>query len=218
MRKIAISDIHGHPRTFLALLDQIGLAKEDELYLLGDFVNKGPDSEGLLDQIISLQQQGFQLAGVRGNHDQMWLNEYEQGFRYLRESHRKFLEELPLYLHISPFWMVHAGFNFMSGDPLNDQRAMMSIRNWRNKLNYDWLEKEIILHGHVRRTRAQIELDVAMEGPVIDIDNGCFNVFEAGQGHLCALDLTNFQLWFQENLDHSARGQLYFPVAFPHQG
>jgi serine/threonine protein phosphatase 1 len=217
MRKIAISDIHGHPQTFLRLLDRIALSPDDELYLLGDFVNKGPDSDGVLDQILSLYEQGFQVHCVRGNHEQVWLVEYEMGIRYLRASHRKFLDGLSYYLKSAPFWFVHAGFNCQIADPFSDFHAMLTLRNWRQDIDLDWLGKRVIVHGHVRRSRAEIEFDVALRGPIIDIDNGCFDRVSPGQGSLCALDLTNWNLWFQENIDHKTSSFLHFPQTYRYQ-
>ncbi|MEM8906599.1 MAG: metallophosphoesterase, partial [Bacteroidota bacterium] len=42
MPKYAISDIHGCLKTFQALLETISFNRSDELYLLGDFVDRGP--------------------------------------------------------------------------------------------------------------------------------------------------------------------------------
>jgi len=55
-RHFAISDIHGCVKTFKKLvIDIINLSKEDKLYLLGDYINKGPDSKGVIDFIFTLQ-------------------------------------------------------------------------------------------------------------------------------------------------------------------
>jgi len=51
MKKFAISDIHGCAKTFKALLKKINFSKEDELYLLGDYIDRGPDSKGVIDYI-----------------------------------------------------------------------------------------------------------------------------------------------------------------------
>ena len=76
MRKIAISDIHGCLKTFkLMVEEQIVLSQKDELYLLGDFVDRGPNSKGVLDYIMSLQEAGYQLHCLRGNHEDMMVNE-----------------------------------------------------------------------------------------------------------------------------------------------
>lgn len=58
MRKFTISDIHGCAKTFKALLNRISFSKEDELYLLGDYIDRGPDSRGVIDHIWHLQKTG----------------------------------------------------------------------------------------------------------------------------------------------------------------
>lgn len=52
-KKYAISDIHDCYLTFQEILNRIGLSKDDELYLLGDFINRGPDSKLVIDKIGS---------------------------------------------------------------------------------------------------------------------------------------------------------------------
>ena len=203
MRILAISDIHGHLNTFRNLLETIALTKEDQLYLLGDFVNKGPDSRGVLQLILDLQDQGYQIKGLRGNHDELWLREAQQGFMLLESEYASFLSSLPYYIDADPFLFVHAGFNFSLYDPLSDLQAMTVIRNWRDSVNHHWLNGRIIVHGHIRRHRELIRLDMEHRGPVIDIDNGCFATKHLGQGSLCAVDLSNWQVWFEKNADRT---------------
>ncbi|MEO0876095.1 MAG: metallophosphoesterase, partial [Bacteroidota bacterium] len=66
MRKFAISDIHGCLKTFEALLDQIQFTTQDELYLLGDYIDRGPDSKGVIDLIWKMQADGYQVKCLRG--------------------------------------------------------------------------------------------------------------------------------------------------------
>ena len=59
-RKIAISDIHGCNKTFQKLLfETLNLQKNDQLYLLGDYIDRGPDSKGVLDTIQNLITNGY---------------------------------------------------------------------------------------------------------------------------------------------------------------
>lgn len=51
MSRYAISDIHGCAKTFKNLLRRISFSKEDVLYLLGDYIDRGPDSKGVIDHI-----------------------------------------------------------------------------------------------------------------------------------------------------------------------
>ena len=61
-RTFAIGDLHGCSRTFRKLiLENINLQKEDELYCLGDYVDRGPDSKGVIDFILELKEKGYKV-------------------------------------------------------------------------------------------------------------------------------------------------------------
>jgi serine/threonine protein phosphatase 1 len=73
-RRFAATDIHGCLKTFRHLVEiELCLRTTDTLYLLGDYVNKGPNSAGVLDYIVQLQAAGFQVHCLRGNHEQELL-------------------------------------------------------------------------------------------------------------------------------------------------
>ena len=44
-------------------------AKNDQLFLLGDYIDRGQDSKGVIDYIIELQKE-FQVFPIRGNHEE----------------------------------------------------------------------------------------------------------------------------------------------------
>lgn len=72
-RILAISDIHGELELLDELLRQVEYdAAEDKLILLGDYVDRGPNSKGVLERVIELKKQGATV--LRGNHDQMMLD------------------------------------------------------------------------------------------------------------------------------------------------
>ena len=48
MAIFAIGDVHGHLDGLLRLLDKVGYGDSDELWFVGDLVNRGPDSAGVL--------------------------------------------------------------------------------------------------------------------------------------------------------------------------
>lgn len=54
MANYAIGDIHGGSGIFQTLLDRLNLKQSDRLYLLGDYVDRGDDSKGVLDIILQL--------------------------------------------------------------------------------------------------------------------------------------------------------------------
>lgn len=222
MREIVISDIHGCAMTFRALVEkQVQLTRSDHLYLLGDYIDRGPDSKGVIDYILRLRKEGFQVSCLRGNHEdlmlqagggaqqlELWL--YNGGDVCLEsynlmvdasgipEAHWKFVQNLELYHQTPDHFLVHAGLNFEVLNPLKDHQSMMWIRDWYDEVDWDWLENRLVVHGHTPQQRIQIEksLEHLEEFPIINIDAGCFCY-----GWLCALDISNYRLHFQECID-----------------
>jgi serine/threonine protein phosphatase 1 len=72
MRILAIGDIHGCSRALDALLAALAPQPDDLVITLGDYVDRGPDSSGVLDRLLALHATGRHV-GLRGNHDQMML-------------------------------------------------------------------------------------------------------------------------------------------------
>ena len=68
MRYLAIGDIHGCSRAFDQLLAVVQPQPEDILITLGDYLNKGPDSKGVIERLIQLAQT-HQLIPLKGNHE-----------------------------------------------------------------------------------------------------------------------------------------------------
>jgi len=69
-RSIIISDIHGCLNTFEALLDKLNFRSEqDQLILLGDYCDRGPDSKGVIAKVMELVNEHHAIA-LKGNHDQ----------------------------------------------------------------------------------------------------------------------------------------------------
>jgi serine/threonine protein phosphatase 1 len=78
MRVLAIGDIHGCLGAFDDLLNWVSPAKDDILITLGDYVDRGPDTRGVLDRLIELKQR-LNLICLRGNHEQMMVEAYRGG-------------------------------------------------------------------------------------------------------------------------------------------
>ena len=72
MRTLAIGDIHGFLDAFDALLAVVGPQPDDRIITLGDYVDRGPDSAGVLDRLLEWHATGI-LIPLRGNHDEMML-------------------------------------------------------------------------------------------------------------------------------------------------
>lgn len=69
-RTIAIGDIHGASVALRTLINAIEPQPEDTIVVLGDVIDYGPDSKGVLEQLICLARQcNFVL--IQGNHEEM---------------------------------------------------------------------------------------------------------------------------------------------------
>jgi predicted phosphodiesterase len=224
MKRYAISDIHGCAKTFKALLDQINFSKKDVLYLLGDYIDRGPDSKGVIDYIWQLQSDGYTIFCLKGNHEQIMLDslfDLEKRRSWLTygglntldsfniqtldntpKAYVSWMEKLPHFMIIDGYVLVHAGLNFEFEDPLKDETAMLWIRQWYGSIDRAWLGNRIVIHGHTPTQQLLIQhsLHNLKNIPVIDIDAGC--VYDSlGLGHLCAIDLDSRELFFEENID-----------------
>ena len=73
MRTLAIGDIHGTSRALELLLDQVRPESDDQLIVLGDMIDRGPDSKAVIDRLIRLQHE-TSLVALCGNHEEMLLN------------------------------------------------------------------------------------------------------------------------------------------------
>lgn len=69
-RTIAIGDIHGHLQALKVLARSVPFEDDDQLIGLGDYVDRGPDSRGVIDWMIERHAAG-QVIPLLGNHDLM---------------------------------------------------------------------------------------------------------------------------------------------------
>jgi serine/threonine protein phosphatase 1 len=77
-----IPDIHGFLNTLKALFEeQIRPAPGDQLYFLGDYIDRGPDSKGVIDFIRSLENSGLQVTALKGNHEDFLVELYDAGMQ-----------------------------------------------------------------------------------------------------------------------------------------
>jgi serine/threonine protein phosphatase 1 len=225
MRKFVISDIHGCSNTFKALLQRISFAREDVLFILGDMINKGPDSKGVVDIIMDKIQDGYIIHSLKGNHEEVFVASSEDKamsnffhrmggdltlfsfgithFNDLDTKYRYFFESLLPFVITDKYILVHAGLDFSNKDPLVDEKSMRWIRSWYDDIRYVWLNGRFIIHGHTPIPNHTIEnlLKNIYETRVINIDNGCVYYDEKGFGKLCALELETHTLHFENCID-----------------
>jgi len=193
----AIGDIHGCIDTFENLLGQLSLGKNDQLVLTGDLVDRGPHSKLVIDKVWELQEKGFQVHCLRGNHEHMMLSActgYDayswrmQGGKETLESfgvhwpsdipprYVKWIEQLPHCVQIENFLFVHAGINMRCAEPMDDRDSMLWIRSWYKNLNRAWLGERYIIHGHTPHPFEELEeqLKKLDEDRVLNLDTGCY--------------------------------------------
>lgn len=134
-RIIAVGDIHGCAREFEALLEKLQLQRRDRLVLLGDLVNRGPDSA----RVLELARQHAHRS-LLGNHELRLLNYRRTGDpTHLKKSDYDTLKQLSArdweYLAAMPLTyrvdeeatvLVHGGF--LPGKPWRGQPARIVTR------------------------------------------------------------------------------------------
>jgi serine/threonine protein phosphatase 1 len=201
------------------------------LYLLGDYVDRGPDSKGVIDLIFQMQKDGYSVHCLRGNHEELVLQAASGDFTGLErwlptdgkdtmdsfgvqsiadipDIYLKWIDSLPYVLETGRYILVHAGLDFSLPDPLTVSERMCWIRHWYEDIRYDWLAERVIVHGHTPVFTQVIKdqwhnLD---HNQYLDIDAGCVFAHERftnkeGLGYLCAFDMTHPALIFQRNVD-----------------
>src|SRR5699024_658304 len=68
-----MSDIHGMAHLLKQMLEKIRFSDEDQLYILGDMIDRGPDPAGVID----LVSQSRNITALRGNHEDSFAEWYE---------------------------------------------------------------------------------------------------------------------------------------------
>lgn len=225
MSSWVVTDIHGCYHTFKALLEQqVKLSTKDKLYLLGDYISKGPFSKQVLDYLMELQEKGFQLSMLRGNHEQEVLNVLQGstslttfrekgGFTFLHnfgidhpadipEHYISFFEKLEWYITLDDWLLVHAGFDFDAAQPFQQTETLLNIRDYTVDLHKTAGRR--VLHGHSPTALAAIEQTLQENKDLhLSLDAGCAYRNNPKQAHLLALNLDNWQWLVQKNIDES---------------
>jgi len=77
-KRWVIPDIHGCSKTLVAMVDDlIKPTRHDELYFLGDYVDRGPDSKGVIDFIRDLEKDEYNVTTLKGNHEDFMVELYD---------------------------------------------------------------------------------------------------------------------------------------------
>lgn len=80
MATLVIGDIHGRLDRLEGLLDSLPYWP-DRFIFLGDYLDRGPDSRGVIDRLLRLAQEE-ECVFIRGNHEDLALDALDAGGRY----------------------------------------------------------------------------------------------------------------------------------------
>jgi len=217
-RRLVIPDIHGCYNTFIELLYQINFKKEDSLFLLGDYINRGKKSKEVLDKIIELINDEYTVYPLRGNHEDRLIERHlknytEEELKLPRQFHNKdisnenykikneylgLISNLPYYYELNDYYLVHAGFNFTRQDYLNDFKSMLWMTEIENKDN---LTGKKIVVGHKTKGLNEITSEIKNNSKIIHLDNGCVYKSSSNLGNLLCINLNTNELFVQKNID-----------------
>jgi serine/threonine protein phosphatase 1 len=144
-----IPDIHGHIRTLRALIEElIRPTRYDEIYFLGDYIDRGPGSKEVIDYIRSLQKDEYSITALRGNHEQSFIDLFEQ------ETHRKGFFHNPVYNKNRMAWYAFGGKNTLKSFGVDDIRDIPpEYAKWMSDLDYFvMLDRFILVHAGLNFT------------------------------------------------------------------
>ena len=183
-RYIAITDIHGELGKLESLLSKIYFKPDDTLVFMGDYIDRGPDSKGVVNKIIELGNL-YNCIYLIGSHEYALLHcqsdDYYQFlfdnyggpatvrsygcFNNIFKIHGNFYKNLKFYYLTDKYLFVHAGIN--PRYPLNNQNEvdMVYIRDDFIYKKHDLPQK--IIFGHTEFDEPFID------GCKIGIDLGC---------------------------------------------
>jgi len=206
-RLIAIGDIHGCRTALELLLDAIGPTGDDIIVTLGDYVDRGPDSKGVIDTLIQLGKTS-QVVGLLGNHEEMmlevvrgevahhsWLRYggvetldsygFDGDLDFLPPDHVDFFAALGDYFTLGDYFFTHAAYD--PDEPLESQGVEM-LR---------WYSLNDGLPGPHRSGKTAVVGHTAMKnGEILDAGHLlCLDTYCYGGGWLTALDLMDRHLW-----------------------
>jgi serine/threonine protein phosphatase 1 len=205
MALIAIGDIHGCAGSLEDLLRVLDPGADDHLVYVGDYVDRGPDSRGVIDIVLDLSQ-SVECTFLRGNHEAFFLEYLQDGFSpnwsvnggddtlesYRRDghidvpdAHIDFLNRTKLFHETDEFVFVHAGLRpeltVQKNLQLADEHVFLWERAHMATTRRNW-EKTVVC-GHTPVT------EPLNERQLINIDTGCVYYNRPGLGKLTAVRL-----------------------------
>lgn len=194
-RRIFIGDIHGHYDGLMALLDVVAPGETEQVYFLGDLIDRGPSSAQVLQFV---RQSGFQ--SLLGNHEQLlleafpgghasapelqaWLYSGGQSTLTSYESPSALLDQLdwirslPTYLDLGNLWLVHAGVHPEMAIEEQTTQEFCWIRDIFHSSTQPYFADKLILTGHtITFTFPGVSAGALVKGNGwLDLDTGAYH-------------------------------------------
>jgi serine/threonine protein phosphatase 1 len=209
-RVLAIGDIHGCLTALDTLLGFVQPSAADQLIFLGDYVDRGPDTKGVLDRLIELKARG-NVVCLRGNHEIMmcgarggwddfrfWtqvggveaLDSYSTpatsvAIDSVPSSHWTFMERLQDCHETETHIFVHA--NLKPELPLNEQKT--EWLHWQ-AIQPSWHRPHVsgktMICGHTQQRSGE---PLVLERAI------CIDTWAYGEGWLTGLDVLSGEYW-----------------------
>lgn len=190
----AIGDSHGCVDELRALLGKIDPKPGDTVVFLGDYIDRGPDSKGVIDVVRGYQPEGVRVVALKGNHEDMMeralldKNLLEWWYRNggeatvqsyggsIPEDARAWCRALPLTYRADGHFFCHAGVHPNATLDEQDEESLLWIRSKFLLSRKDFGAR--IVHGHTPSDKVEVEPNR------INVDTGCVY-----GGHLTAVVL-----------------------------
>lgn len=77
-RSFIIGDVHGMLDSLTVLLDALRVTDEDLLIFVGDLVDRGPQSKGVVSLLMERESRGGPQVVLTGNHEEMLLRAHTE--------------------------------------------------------------------------------------------------------------------------------------------
>lgn len=206
IRTYTIGDIHGCLAKLIALvkLCRTDAGKHRQKFVfLGDYIDRGPDSKGVIDYLMTLQQDRPEdVVCLMGNHEDMLLaaldaEEWEENWlrnggihtlssygvtaaRDLPKSHIDWIRQLPKFNDDGLRFFVHAGVRPHQPLDSQDEYDLLCIREPFLSSTKDF--GRLIVHGHTplrsgrpesRPNRLNLDTAAVYGGPLTAAVFGC---------------------------------------------
>ena len=206
-----VNDVHGNAEALKAIFDECRRIGKKDVYILGDMIGFGPQTNECLDLIREQAQAGgLSIKCILGNHELYSLMGNKSfigksdGFepentsrvrKELTEENRRFIESLPVTRKLEIGGKTVELTHFpIKKDYTEDVHMYMRHGSGFSKKSVDMSEEEYIIYGHEHRTEAT-RGDVVGTIDTIDVEGTKFiNLPSSGCVHGKKTSFVSFSL------------------------